>query len=39
MAVRDVALEFGIFGAVHQRMLKLVKEGKLTAGAEDAGPW
>ena len=38
MAVRDVALEFGISEQSINGWLKLVKEGKLTAETEDAGP-
>jgi transposase-like protein len=38
LAVRDVALEFGISEQSIIGWLKLVKEGKLTAEAEDAGP-
>ena len=38
LAVRDVALEFGISEQAINGWLKLVKEGKLTAEAEDAGP-
>ena len=38
MAVRDVALEFGVSEQAINGWLKLVQEGKLTAEEEDAGP-
>jgi transposase len=38
VAVRDVALEFGISEQAINGWLKLVQEGKLTAEVEDAGP-
>jgi len=38
MAVRDVALEFGISEQAINGWMKLVKEGKLSADAEDTGP-
>jgi len=38
MPVRDVALEFGISEQTINGWLKLVKEGKLNAEAEDEGP-
>lgn len=37
-SVRDVALEFGISEQAINGWMKLVQEGKLTAGTEDAGP-
>jgi transposase-like protein len=38
LAVRDVALEFGVSEQAINGWLKLVQEGKLTAEVEDAGP-
>lgn len=38
LPVRDVALEFGVSEQTINGWMKLVQEGKLTAGTEESGP-